>query len=328
MIYCGIQDLTLFIQDKFPFYYDTYYDSIHRADVPDNVLNLKSNNGVRYERYLAEKSSSSGPSEYGEKYWFVKPEDANEYLESVQEDDMIARKIKEYLFGNKNTIKSSYSDFDFKSISNDVKSISIDELSEIDSIDSLIYYFTDRLSDYNVSVVDADNDFGGYDIQQWNNNYVKYSYANEYGDITVVCDLNSLLEDISEGYEDDFRNFLDALSTSIIHELTHVKQFESHSQRGAYYDEGKSQSDYLSDRDEISARVFGGLTELININYTKEQILEKLKTKEGIKDLFMETNQLYPYWEYFGEYSDEDKFSAKVWNQVLKEFYNALSNIE
>lgn len=236
---------------------------------------------------------------------------------------------------NSSFLKSSYKDFNWQDIRKYIRKLGDDpyvtQLVECENPQQLLDYLNDYLDPIDVLIYDI----GGVtpdDGKPGVTSYVRFGGFCSDGAIRVEIHANALAQlNYDDSYCDEdgedidadevMRIFIKQLSHVIVHEKTHEYQYNKHWNREHSNDAYESMSnyglDYLMNKDEISAHIIGGLIELLDKGYTKEDLLEAFKNDE-IMDLMYGTSQLRDY---------NLTMRVKGMKRFWKELYQIIDNL-
>lgn len=191
---------------------------------------------------------------------------------------------------------SSYSTSDIKNIINSCVSYDVKEYCNCEDKFEFLDRLNSKLDNYNITLIDAalssNYDSMGNELS-WATPYIKLSYVYNDGQIVVEVNLSEVFSIVEDEWSSDWLDFRNQLSTALVHEYTHRHQNMRHP-----FDQSNlvSEYEYLIDPEEMAARAFAGVNELLDMGYTKEQLYDKLKTRN--LEWMSESNQLCKYVEY------------------------------
>ncbi len=188
------------------------------------------------------------------------------------------------------------------------------------STTELLQSMNSYLDKYGVMLVDG-NDSSMTDAYgnglQWSTPFIAFGGTQQDGLVVVGVDAERLLEDVENDYADDWRSFVWDLTSVLTHEFTHRYQLLQYEEQRNDY--GDSEYAYLTNKNEMAARAFAGVRDLLEGGYTKEQLLQKLRKSDY--RWFNETDQLSRYYWLLDEDSDNMR-------QLKRYLYDALTNGE
>lgn len=221
------------------------------------------------------------------------------------------------------TLVENYNRFNPKDVWTDIsESIDLENpsLYKTETKEDLLDLLNELVLDSKVEFLDADTtwdyDENGNRLSWIYQNIKKGAFCSD-GTIQLEIDAADLFDTVQEDYIQAWKDFWREVKIVITHEATHRYQDE---ERGwTKESNSKNNEEYLSEKEEIAARAFGGVDELLGIGYSKEDILDKMKTDESLRELFSETNQLYPYTDFL----DYD-IDRKILVYLRKQMYLAL----
>lgn len=191
---------------------------------------------------------------------------------------------------------SDYSTSDIKNIINSCVSYDVKDYNDCEDKFEFLDRLNSKLDNYNITLIDADLS-SNYDSMgnelSWATPYIKLSYVYNDGQIVVEVNLSEVFGIVEDEWSSDWLDFRKQLSTVLVHECTHRHQNMRHP-----FDQSNlvSEYEYLIDPEEMAARAFAGVNELLDMGYTKEQLYNKLKTHD--LEWMTESNQLCKYVEY------------------------------
>ena len=211
-------------------------------------------------------------------------------------------------------LTESYKDFDWQIIKDYCFNLESQDTSKLKDLDDVY----DFLNDYFEPLQVEFQWYREYSDEMWKDNYVQNGTTYSNGIITVYCDLQNILDALTgTAYR---KECITSIAAVVVHELMHRYQVTQYQDRK--WDKVKTEDDYLAHKDEISAHIVGGVTELLGMGYTKEQLKKALTTMDADLDKarspFRESNSLYVYWDRFGSFDPQDK----VWLRFKKELAN------
>lgn len=191
---------------------------------------------------------------------------------------------------------SNYSTSDIKNIINSCISSDVNDYCGCEDKFEFLDKLNDKLGNYDITLIDADLS-SNYDSMgnelSWATPYIKLSYVYNDGQIIIEVNLTEVFGIVEDGWSSDWIDFRKQLSTVLVHECTHRHQNICHP-----FDQSNlvSEYEYLINPEEMAARAFAGVNELLDMGYTKEQLYDKLKTRD--LEWMTESNQLCKYVEY------------------------------
>lgn len=199
---------------------------------------------------------------------------------------------------------NNYSASDIKEIVKSCVSWDVDWYCDCHDDLELLDQLNDEFSKHNIVLVDADLS-SNYDSMgnelSWVSPYIKLAYVYNDGQIVVEVSPTELFKIVEGSWASDWTDFRNQLTTTLIHECTHQYQNEQHP-----FDQSNfvSEYEYLINPEEMAARAFAGVNELLDLGYTKEQLWDKLKVRD--LEWMTESDQLCKYIEYLS-YEDTAK---------------------
>lgn len=217
-----------------------------------------------------------------------------------------------------NKLRESYKDFDWQHLKQYFMRLVDVDFSNFDD-DELYDYLCDYFDKVDIELRQAQEDWS-----PWKDSYVFSGETTNSGYIIIYVDFENIYDSLrGPAYK---KECVTSLATTAIHELMHRYQCTQYSDRK--WDKIKTNDDYLSHKDEISAHIVGGITELLGIGYTKEDLKKALRTIDS--DLnrnqgpFWESNSLFVYWDRFGSFDSKDP----TWMRFKKELAARIFEID
>jgi len=156
----------------------------------------------------------------------------------------------------------------------------------------------------------------------------KESNRNDYAQVGVVegyideaLNIHILLNnDIWEELDDPnwFKSFSNVLNSVISHELVHREQLTRASEIKPV--NMASNFTYLSDKREIMANAKSAVNEFLNLGYSKEQILKKLREPRN-KEIYPSVEESEVFWQYLEHFGlDEDDPVMKLFLTYMYQY--------
>lgn len=225
-------------------------------------------------------------------------------------------------------IKESYKDFDWEAIRdycNQLNAKDFSKMREDEDHEDLYNFLNDYFELLKIEFASAPDYLQN---ENWKDRYICNGQTHSNGYIYLYVDFEQMLDDLQDPYTK--KDVVTSIATTVVHELTHRYQVTQFSDRR--WDKIKSENDYLSQKDEISAHITGGVSELLNKGYTKKQLLNKLKTLDSdCKDcnsFLWDSDSLRYYWSNFGIFDTKDKTWLKFKKELTSTIYNLKENIK
>lgn len=217
-------------------------------------------------------------------------------------------------------LNESYNNIDKNLIRTYIRDLNNDEkLKSIKTTYELQEYLNSYFQPLGIEFLDGDK----YSTE-WNDNYTQGGQTSDDGQITVFVSFDDILETFDSKY--DLQEALNSIGHTIIHELVHQYQFSNYRYRKPAYDEWdddpyNKQHSYYSNKDELAAHAMQTVDELLDLGFTEEQIVNKVKT--ATKDAengegLIESHTAYKYWEEFGMYSEDGDKDRRVWIDFIR----------
>lgn len=209
-------------------------------------------------------------------------------------------------------LKESYESFDWQIIKDYCLDLEKEDFSKVKTVDDIF----NKLNDYfDILQIDFQNPPYSLDEEPWKDSYVFNGATYSNGFIVIYVDFQNILEALTGTcYKHEC---VVSLATTVVHEMMHRYQTTAYSDR--HWNTTDSEDEYLAKKDEISAHIIGGITELLSTNYTRKDLIKALRTidtdLENGNSPFWESNSLYVYWDRFGSFDTKDK----VWLRFKKE---------